>query len=210
MKTCLRYTIAPPLILLFALSAAVADAAAQTKPTGPSKKLTVPSNVAEFATLRSAAERGDADAQLSLGAAYEMGHAVPQDYIQAAVWYRKAAEQGNAVAQDFLGFLYDIGRGVPEDNVQAMAWYRKAAEQGDAGAMYALGTMYVSGKGVPQDYVEAHKWRNLAAARASTESQGEYEDARDAVARSMTSQQLAEAQKRASEWLAAFEKRQKY
>jgi hypothetical protein len=60
---------------------------------------------------------------------------------------------------------------------------------------------------VPQDYVEAHKWCNLAAARASAEIQKACADARDALAKQMTPQQLAEAQKRASEWLAAFEKR---
>ena len=88
-----------------------------------------------------------------------------------------------------------------------MAWYRKAAEQGNSVAQYNLGSRYFKGEGVPQDYVESHKWRNLAASRASAENQKRYAEQRDAVAALMTPAQLAEAQQRASAWLAAFEKR---
>ena len=53
---------------------------------------------------------------------------------------------------------------------------------------------------VPQDYVEAHLWYSLAAAQSS----GEYRDLavknRDVVAEQMTSEQSAEAQRRAREW----------
>ena len=114
------------------------------------------------------------------------------------------------MAQFYLGFLYNAGQGVPQDYTQAVFWWRKAADQGDPEAMYNLGAMYSTGKGVPQDYVEGHKWRNLAAARASTaDDQKKYAETRDALAKDMTPQQIAEAQKHASEWLAAFEKRQK-
>ena len=85
----------------------------------------------------------------------------------------------------------------------------RAVEQGEADAMYNLGAMYANGEGVPQDYVEAHKWRNLAAARASAGNQKEYAETRDALATLMTPQQIADAQKRATEWLAAFEKRKR-
>jgi hypothetical protein len=50
---------------------------------------------------------------------YDQGHGVPQDYAQAAIWYRKAAEQGLALAQSNLGVLYEEGRGVPKDYAQA-------------------------------------------------------------------------------------------
>ncbi len=116
------------------------------------------------------------------------------------------AEKGDADAQNLLGRYHASGQGVPKDYSQAVAWWRKAADQGKAAAQYNLGAMYFTGQGVVQDYVEAHKWRNLAAALASSENQQEYADTRDAVAKSMTPEQLAEAQKRASEWMAAFEK----
>ncbi len=67
--------------------------------------------------------------------------------------------------------------------------------------------MYSSGQDGPQDYVESHKWHNLAASRASAEDQKQYAESRDAVAKLLTSTQLADAQPRATEWLVAFEKR---
>ena len=92
-------------------------------------------NHAEDATITQLRERawaGDAVAQCSLGVAYALGRGVPQDYAQAAQWYRKAAEQGEAFAQFNLGLLYNSGRGVPQDYAQAAQWYEKAAVQGDA------------------------------------------------------------------------------
>ena len=65
----------------------------------------------------------------------------------------------------------------------------------------ALGNRYVSGEGVPQDYVQAHKWYNLAAARyTEVEKRGNAVKNRDTVAAKMTPEQIAEAQRLASEW----------
>lgn len=82
----------------------------------------------------SAIERGDVDAQYNLGLMYANGQGVPQDYIEAAVWYRMAAEQGNANAQYSLGRMYIRGQGVEYDYLQAVKWFGKAAEQGSAEA----------------------------------------------------------------------------
>ena len=49
--------------------------------------------------FRKAADRGNADAQVSLGYMYLHGRGVPQDDALAVTWYRKAADQGNADAQ---------------------------------------------------------------------------------------------------------------
>ena len=170
------------------------------------EKPTVLKEVA-LADVRVKANAGDAGAQTSLGVAYDKGEGVPQDYTQAAAWYRKAAEKGYAVAQDNLGQMYALGQGVPQDDVQSVEWWRKAADQGYAGAHYNLGVMYSSGQDGPQDYVESHKWHNLAASRASAEDQKQYAESRDAVAKLLTPKQLADAQQRATAWLAAFEKR---
>jgi hypothetical protein len=66
----------------------------------------------------------------------------------------------------------------------------------------------------PRD-VEAHKWANLAASRdtgddrekAATRSRSAA-DARDSLATRMPPAQVAEAQRRAREWQAAFDARQ--
>ncbi|MBN4047995.1 sel1 repeat family protein [bacterium AH-315-O15] len=120
--------------------------------------------------------------------------------------WRVEANAGDASSQWVLGYYYENGRGVPQDHAQAMSWYRKAAEQGHVLAQVNLGFAYANGQGVPQDYVEAHKWLNLAASRG-TPSQERYAEARDALAAKMTPAQIAEAQKLAREWHAAFEGR---
>jgi hypothetical protein len=127
---------------------------------------------------------------------YHAGQGVAQDYKEAVRWYRLAAEQGNALAQVKLGLMYDKGQGVAQDYTEAVRWYRLAAEQGDASAQFNLGLMYYAGQGVPQDYIQAHMWFNLAGAGGIAEG---IQD-RDSIARSMTPEQVAEAQRLAREW----------
>jgi hypothetical protein len=50
---------------------------------------------------------------------------VPQNYANAAYWYRKAAEQGDQVSQFYLGWAYSRGQGVPRNYVEAARWYLK-------------------------------------------------------------------------------------
>ena len=87
------------------------------------------------------AEQGDANAQFNLGAAYDEGTGVGQDYAEAVRWYRLSAEQGDASAQYNLGGMYDEGTGVGQDDAEAVRWWTLAAEQGDADAQNNLGLM---------------------------------------------------------------------
>ena len=84
-----------------------------------------------FKELKPLAEQGDTDAQHSLGVMYDTGQGVPQDYKEAATWYRKAAEQGYAPAQYNLGAMYANGEGVPPDDVLAYMWFSLARTQGN-------------------------------------------------------------------------------
>jgi uncharacterized protein len=64
-------------------------------------------------------------------------------------------------------------------------------------ALFELGLMYCAGRDVELDLVNAHKWFNLAALRGN-------EDAkrfRMEIAHEMSKPQIAEAQRRAREWL---------
>ena len=151
--------------------------------------------------FRPLAEQGNADAQFNLGFMYENGLGVPQDYAEAVKWYRNAAE-GQASAQYNLGNMYREGRGVPQDDAEAAKWYRKAAEQNRASGQENLGVSYAEGRGVPQDYVQALMWLNLAA-----EQDKDAVKNRDDLAKRATPEQIAEAQRLAREWIAAFEKR---
>ena len=92
--------------------------------------------------------------------------------------------------------MYDLGYGVPQDYAEAVKWYRRAAEQGLAKAQTNLGFMYNDGQGVQQEYVKAHIWFNLAAAQGHEKANKN----RDLIAKRMTSEQIAEAQRLAREW----------
>jgi uncharacterized protein len=121
---------------------------------------------------------------------------VPQDYVEAARWYRMAADQGEAGAQFILGTMYEMGRGVRQDHGEAVRLWRKAAEQGLVFAQLDLGQLYESGWGVQQDYVLAHMWFNLSAAQGNQEAAKR----RDDLATQMTPAQIAKAQQLAREW----------
>jgi len=80
-----------------------------------------------LARLHQDAEQGSPLAQYLLGAFYQLGEAIPQDYAEAANWYGRAADQGLAVAQFALGAMYARGEGVPEDVVRAHIWLSLSA-----------------------------------------------------------------------------------
>jgi TPR repeat protein len=79
-----------------------------------------------------------------------------------------------------------------------------AAAQGDIDAYFDLGVAFSTGShGVNCDLIEAHKWFNLAAVSG-------HEDAklcRADISDEMTAREIAEAQRRAREWLRAGERK---
>ena len=75
-----------------------------------------------------------------------------------------------------------------------------AAAQGDISAYYDLGVAYSTGShGVDCDLIEAHKWFNLAAVNGHAEAQL----CRADISEEMTAREIAEAQRRAREWISA-------
>ena len=129
----------------------------------PSAKNT-PSKAGESVeALRKRAAAGNAEAMHALGAKYETGNGVRQDYAKAAHWYRMAAEKGSTVAMVDVGVMYGRGEGVQQSHGEEMRWYRLAAEKGNDVAMLYLGHMYMHGEGVPQDYRLALVWYRSSA-----------------------------------------------
>ena len=123
------------------------------------------------------------------------------DYTRAGAIFSREAERGRAAAQAYLGYMYAQGLGVPRDDVEAAHWLRRAADQGYPAAQFLLGQMVDKGHGVKQDFVEAEVWLDLAAAHAEPKVRDYWTQIRDAVASKLTRAELAEAQKRALEWL---------
>jgi S1-C subfamily serine protease len=91
---------------------------------------------ADFATVLTAAEQGNAEAQANLGNMYEAGRGVTRDFQQALAWYSKAAEQGHPKAQINLAVMYYEGRGVPQNYALSYVWSSLAAVSGDIKAVH--------------------------------------------------------------------------
>ncbi|MFO1395617.1 MAG: hypothetical protein U1F48_01010 [Burkholderiales bacterium] len=95
-------------------------------------------NLAELHALMDAAARGEAHAQVTLGLAFELGHGVERDLLQAGHLYRLAAQAGVVRAQFALGQLYEFGCDSEPQPALARPWYERAAEQGHDGARRRL------------------------------------------------------------------------
>jgi TPR repeat protein len=79
-----------------------------------------------------------------------------------------------------------------------------AAADGDLDAYYDLGVAFSTGShGVACDLIEAHRWFNLAAVSGHEEAAWCRADVSD----EMTAREIAEAQRRAREWLRAEERK---
>ena len=90
-----------------------------------------------------------------MGAMYEKGQGVPQDYKEAVKWYRLSAEQGYADAQYNLGQIYRRGEGVPRDYVLAHMWLNFAVSNGEKLAI--KGRSLVEKKMTPQQIEKAQE-----------------------------------------------------
>ena len=108
-----------------------------------------------------------------------------------------AAVRSDSTAYYWLGEIYRIGLGVDADPDAAARWYLlAAANQGNAEAQFELGLAYAEGDGVSVDSASAYLWFQLAAdghIRAATSKL-------DALAETMTPNQIAEAQSLARAW----------
>jgi len=135
--------------------------------------------------------------------AFERGYEsfVARDYQGAMQWWEKAAENEHARAQNGLGVLYRDGDLGEPDATRAAEWFRRSAENGYAFAMFSLALLYRDGDGVERNDIEAHKWFNLASA-LNFDPRSTFQ--RDLIARSMKSEDVAEAEKRAQQWLNEF------
>jgi hypothetical protein len=117
----------------------------------------------QFQAIKARADKGDADAQLSVASFYMSGMGVTKDPIKAAKYIRKAAEGGSARAQCLLGLAYSNGDGVKLDKAEAARWLRRSADQGLAEAQFDLGMCYANGDGVAKDPARAAELYRKAA-----------------------------------------------
>ncbi|MFN7139592.1 MAG: tetratricopeptide repeat protein [Limisphaerales bacterium] len=141
--------------------------------------------------LKPAAEAGDARAQFKLGQAYySRGH-----HTNGVYWLRKAAKQGLAEAQFAYGNTLFPGypRNVPKDSKEALRWISLAAHQNHSQAQLTLAHHLENGTVSRPDPVEAMKWLTIL-----IKHRPEYRIFADRLALKLTTEQIAEAQRRAA------------
>lgn len=113
--------------------------------------------------LRTRAERGDAEAQNSLGLRYVLGDGIAQDKAAAHHWFELSAKQGYAKGQYNLAVMLGSGLSGKKDHKESVKWYRKAANQGLNAADYNLtddGFMFSNGRdGSEQKHQDRHESR---------------------------------------------------
>lgn len=115
------------------------------------------------------------------------------DYHKAIEQLQRAADDGNADAQFQLGAMYFNGHGVAQDRDEATRRFHGAAIQGNREAQYIVGMMYWDGRGVAKDFVSAYMWFDVA----STNGNKQAAESGKRIAASLSSLDIAEAQRRA-------------
>ena len=151
---------------------------------------------------RRLAKTGDPRAQTSLGLMYARGYGVTKNITEAHRWWNFAAAQNDPGAQYNLGLTYAQGEGVAVDHARAARWFREAARRGHVQAQHNLGLLHHEGKGVPQDPVTAYFWVRVAALQGDRVAA----IALDKISSGMNTEQIAEAEIRTREWMAAAQK----
>jgi len=84
------------------------------------------------------------------------GKIIPQDFAEAAQWFRWAADSGDGKAEELLGNMYAEGKGVKRDDVEAVRLYRLAVNTSQISSGSQLAMMYATGRGVPENRVVAY------------------------------------------------------
>jgi TPR repeat protein len=146
-----------------------------------------------------AAENGYAPAQAKLARIYLTGDGVLTDFAEAEEWTRKAAETDELETVIKLARMYRYDPGPESKMREAVNLFKRAAAMGDRSALYELGVLNENGEGVQRSDVQAYMWYELAA----SENDQTAASARDSVAKRLTTDEIAKAERLAREWLEA-------
>jgi len=99
-----------------------------------------------------------------------------------------------------FAFFLSLSLAISVQAAESLAGLRAEAEQGDIDAAYQLALAYRDGKDIPKDYIEAYAWFDVAAAILDDERVAE----RDELIKSMTAEQLAQAQQRSRDYFKKY------
>lgn len=118
------------------------------------------------------AERGSADAQLTLGQlAFHGARGLPHDPALALQYYMRAAEGGEPAAHAHIGHMLMQGVGAPQDNATALRHFQMGAARGNPACQNGLGYMHLHGYGVQPSAAKALELFRAAADKGNPEAQ---------------------------------------
>jgi TPR repeat protein len=119
-----------------------------------------------FQCFTAACAKRDPKSYRWVGASYENGTGVAQDFEKAAQYYELGIEYRDATSHYLLANLLLADRGVPRDVARAMALYQSQIDRGrglDAGACaYSMAQMYEKGEHVAADKTKAIEYCRIA------------------------------------------------
>lgn len=150
-----------------------------------------------------AAEAGDSFAMSQVAELYYTGVGiaadgteVQADIVEAIRWGVAAADLNDPGGQYVLGMVYTgaLTDWKFQNWRKGVAWFHRAAEQGHRGAQSKLAIAYSSGEGIPKDLTTAYTWAKIADIKIGDTTAID-------LAPEMTSEQIAEGEQRALEWL---------
>lgn len=111
---------------------------------------------------KKSAAQGNQDAIYHLGLAYEQGKLIPQNFSEAARWYREGVKSGSIPFQKALGNLL-----IKSDDsavvTDGLGYLRQAAHKGDADANYSLCFWYKKNSNKFRDVSKALPFCEVAA-----------------------------------------------
>lgn len=136
--------------LLFAVSPAGSSQDSPGVGSRPPERRTVSPEEA-FALMNAEAEKGNAEAMLTLGTLHERGVGTPRNYSKALEWYGKAATAGLGQGYYNVGICFEVGMGTSVDMSKAFSCFESAAKLGMAEGLFKMGMMRLSGIGVEKD-----------------------------------------------------------
>lgn len=145
------------LILLFPLFSP-----AQTAVTEPELPRVFPFTTETLEAGRDSANKGNVEAQYTLGYMYHYSINIERDNKKAVSWMLRAANAGDGRAMVALGRFYKQGIGVKPDFPRAVDFLNRSAQKNTPLAFYELGLLFEegqdsSGRGVFQNLQKARE-----------------------------------------------------
>ncbi len=109
------------------------------------------------------AEKGNVEAQLTLGSSYRFGkNGFERNIFKAVAWYGKAADQNNAGANKTLGHMYSDEKNPFYNMGVAEIYFKKAYDLGNYESAGYLGLIYMDDDYKNRNYNTAHSYFDIA------------------------------------------------